>query len=117
MRLLIPNLAWPFEGTYPNNMPDDKIARKLYKKLKRLYKPKKGMIVIADKAYDCREFYTFIVEQIKAEPIICINPRNTQPDLKYSEKGHRICQAGLEMTPNGLFKNGNRLRLKERCLF
>ncbi len=103
------------EGTYPNNIPDDKIAQKLYKKLKRLYKPKKGMIVVADKAYDVRAFYTFIVEQIKAKPIICINPRNTQPDLKYSEKGHRICQAGLEMTPHGIFKDGNRLRLKERC--
>ena len=103
------------EGTYPNNMTDDKIARKLYKKLKRLYKPKKGMIVIADKAYDIREFYTFIVEHIKGEPIICINPRNTQPDHNYSENGHRICQAGLEMIPNGIFKDGNRLRLKERC--
>lgn len=103
------------EGTYPNNMSDEKIARKLYKKLKRLYKPKKGMIVIGDKAYDIRDFYTFVVKQIKAEPIIPINPRNTQPDLKYPEKGHRICQAGLEMIPNGIFKDGNRLRLKERC--
>jgi hypothetical protein len=103
------------EGTYPNNMPDEKIARKLYKKLKRLYKPKNGMIVIGDKAYDVRDFYTFLVKQIKAEPVICINPRNTQPDLKYSQKGHRICSAGLEMIPNGVFKDGNRLRLKERC--
>ena len=52
---------------------------------------------------------------IKAEPIICLNPRNTQPHLTYSEKGHRICQAGLEMIPSGVFKDGNRLRLKERC--
>ena len=103
------------EGTYPNNMPDEKIARKLYKKFKRLYKPKNGMIVIGDKAYDVRDFYTFLVKQIKAEPIICINPRNTQPDLKYSEKGHRLCSAGLEMIPNGIFKDKNRLRLKERC--
>ncbi len=103
------------EGTYPNNMTDEKIAHKLYKKLKRLYKPHKGMIVIADKAYDVRDFYTFLVHQIKAEPIIPINPRNTQPDLKYSQNGHRICPAGLEMIPNGIFKEGNRLRLKERC--
>ncbi len=103
------------EGTYPNNMTDEKIAHKLYKKLKRLYKPHKGMIVIADKAYDVRDFYTFLVHQIKAEPIIPINPRNTQPDLKYSQNGHRICPAGLEMIPSGIFKEGNRLRLKERC--
>jgi hypothetical protein len=103
------------EGTYPNNMTDEKIARKLYKKLKRLYKPQKGMIVIGDKAYDVRGFYTFLVDQIKAEPIIPINPRNTQPDLNYSPNGHRICQAGLEMLPAGIFKDANRLRLKERC--
>lgn len=103
------------EGTFPNNISDENIARKLYRKLKRLYRPKKGMITMGDKAYDVRDFYTFIVNQIKAEPIICLNPRNTQPNLKYSEKGHRICQAGLEMIPNGVFKDGNRLRLKERC--
>ena len=103
------------EGTYPNNITDEKIARKLYKKLKRLYTPQKGMIVIGDKAYDVRDFYTFLVDQIKAEPIIAINPRNTQPDLNYSPNGHRICQAGLEMLPGGIFKDGNRLRLKERC--
>jgi transposase len=103
------------EGTFPNNISDETVARKLYKKLKRLYKSKKGMIIIADKAYDVRDFYTFIVNHIKAEPIICLNPRNTQRNLKYSDKGHRICQAGLEMIPNGVFKDGNRLRLKERC--
>jgi len=103
------------EGTYPNNIPDEKVARKLLKKLKRLYKPKRGMIVISDAAYDERDFYTFLVKQIKAEPIIPLNPRNTQRDLKYSERGHRICQAGLEMTPAGVWRDGNRLRLKERC--
>jgi len=103
------------EATYPNNMTDEKIARKLYKKLKRLYKPQKGFIVIADKAYDVRDFYTFLVKQIKAQPMIAINPRNTQPNLKYSPNGHRICPAGLEMIPAGVFKDGNRLRLKERC--
>jgi transposase len=103
------------EGTYPNNIPDDKVARKLLKKLKRLYKTKRGMIVIADKAYDKRDFYTFVVEQIKAEPIIALNPRNTKRDKKFSERGHRICQAGLEMTPAGTWQDGNRHRLKERC--
>lgn len=103
------------EGTYPNNMTDDKVARKLFRKLKRLYNPHKGFIAIGDKAYDIRELYTFLVEQIKAEPIVPINPRNTQPNLKYSAHGHRICSAGLEMIPNGVFKDGNRLRLKERC--
>jgi len=103
------------EGTWPNNMTDEQVARKLLKKLKRLYKPKKGMIVIADKAYDERDFYTFLVGQIKAEPVIPINPRNTKPDRQFSARGHRLCQAGLEMIPAGIWQEGNRKRLKERC--
>ena len=103
------------EGTYPNNITDSKIAYKLLAKLKRIYKTVNGMIVIGDRNYDERELYTFIVKQIKAEPIIPLNPRNTQPGLTYSEKGHRICAAGFEMIPAGIFQDGNRLRLKERC--
>ena len=73
------------------------------------------MIVIADKAYDERDFYTFLVEQIKAEPIIPLNPRGAKPDKQFSKRGHRLCQAGLEMTPAGIWREGNRTRLKERC--
>ena len=58
---------------------------------------------------------TFIVDQIKAQPIIPVNQRNTKPDLNYSPNGHRICQAGLEMILNGVFKYANLLRLKQRC--
>ncbi len=103
------------EGTWPNKLSDEKAARKLLKKLKRLYQTKKGMIVIADKAYDDRDFYTFLVEQIKAEPIIPLNPRNTKPDKQFSKRGHRLCPAGLEMVPTGIWQDGNRTRLKERC--
>jgi len=103
------------EETFPNNLSDEHIARKLFRKLKRLYMPRKGMIVIGDKAYDVRDFYTFLVNRIKVEPIICLNSRNTQTNLKYSQNGHRICQANLEMIPNRIFKDGNRHRLKERC--
>ena len=65
--LWMPNPVWQSSKGHPNNMTDEKIARKLYKKLKRLYTPQTGMIVIGDKAYDVRDFYTFLVDQIKAE--------------------------------------------------
>ena len=71
--------------------------------------------MIADKAYDERDFYTFLVGKIKAEPIIPINPRNTKHDKQFSERGHRLCEAGLEMIPAGIWQDKNRTRLKERC--
>jgi hypothetical protein len=103
------------QGTWSNNLTDAKIARKLLRKLKLFYKTEHGMIIIGDKNYDERDLYTFIVEQIKAEPVIPINPRNTQDGLEYSQSGNRICAASLEMTPVSVFADGNRLRKKFRC--
>ena len=87
----------PVKALTKHNNPKNprRDQKKKNKKIKRLYKPEKGMIVIADKAYDIREFYTFVVEQINAEPIICINPRNTQPDPKFNGYG---CTAYQDLT-------------------
>ena len=64
--------------TVTNNQTDEKIANKLIKKLKRVYSFGKGAMVIADAAYDVREFYDFIVEEMKGQPFTPINPRNQQ---------------------------------------
>lgn len=103
------------EKTLPNNITDAEVAESLLKELKRRYKFKKGFAVLADKAYDVREFYTFIVEQIKAIPFIPINPRNTKDDKTFGPHGLPICQAGLEMKSVGTWTEGNRQRLKFRC--
>ena len=103
------------EGTFANNRTDAEIAKKLLRKLKRLYKIKKGIIVIADKAYDENSLYKFIIEQIKGEAVIPINPRNSKPNKDFSVNGNRICQAGLEMVPAGTWTDGERIRMKQRC--
>jgi hypothetical protein len=103
------------EKTLPNNMTDAQVAFSLLKELKRRYKIKKGSAVLADKAYDVRELYTFIVEQVKAKPFIPINPRNQKDDKTFGPHGLPVCEGGFEMKSVGIWIEGNRQRLKFRC--
>ncbi|GAH52649.1 unnamed protein product, partial [marine sediment metagenome] len=68
------------EKTLPNNITDAEAAFSLIRELKRRFRFKKGAIFIGDKAYDVRELYTFIIEQMKSQPYIPINPRNQKAD-------------------------------------
>lgn len=58
------------EKTLPNNYTDQEVAFSLIKDLKRKYKFNKGAMFLADKAYDVRELYTFIVEKMKSTAYI-----------------------------------------------
>jgi len=103
------------EKTLPNNITDADAALSLIKALKRQYRFKKGALFIADKAYDVRELYTFIVEQMKSIPYIPINPRNTQNDKTFGPHGGPLCEAGIEMKSAGAWTEGHRDRIKFRC--
>ncbi len=103
------------EITLPNNIPDAKVARKLIKKLKRVYRFKKGAIFIADAAYDEREFYDFIVKKMKSQAFIPINPRNQQEDKVFGPHLCPLCDAGIEMKSDGTWTEGRRTRAKFRC--
>jgi len=102
-------------ATLPNNATDAKVARKLIKKLKRVYRFKKGAFFIADAAYDEREFYHFIVHQMKGQPFIPINPRNQQEPKTFGPHGYPICEAGIEMASRGTWTEGLRRRAKFGC--
>jgi hypothetical protein len=103
------------EKTLPNNITDQDAAFSLIKELKRRYRFKKGAIFLADKAYDVRELYTFIVEQMKSTPYIPINPRNQGNDKTFGPHGCPICNGGFEMKSVGRWNESNRERLKFRC--
>lgn len=103
--------------TLPNKYTDSKVARKLIKKLKRVYKFQKGAFFIADSAYDERDFYSFIVNKLKCHAFIPINPRATQKPKTFGPHGCPLCDAGLEMRSDGSWTEGNRDRLKFRCPF
>ena len=94
--------------TLPNNITDAKVARRLIKKLKRIYHFKKGAFFIADAAYDERDFYNFIVDQLKCQAFIPINPRNQQEPKTFGPHGCPLCNANLEMTSNGSWTEGLR---------
>ncbi len=103
------------ETTLPNNRSDTDIARTLIRKLKKNYRLKRDAIFVGDKIYDANDLYHFIKNQINGNAIIPINPRNTPNQIRLSRNDHRICEAGLEMYPNGKVVEKTRTRLKERC--
>ena len=103
------------EITLPNNQTDGKVAKKLLKKLVRVYGQKKGRIFLGDAGYDDRELYNFIVDQLKAEPFIPLNKRNQQPEKVLGTHGLPLCKAGLEMKFAGICKDEKRARKKFRC--
>jgi hypothetical protein len=103
------------EITLPNNITDQEVAFKLLKELKRRYKLKKGFLFLGDKAYDVRELYTYIVEQLKGNPYIPLNPRNQKDDKTFGPHGCPLCDGGLEMKSAGRWHEGHRERIKFRC--
>jgi len=103
------------EKTLPNNLTDAQAAFHLLKALQRRFGVQKGAIFIADKAYDVRDLYTFIVEQMKAQPYIPLNPRNQKEDKTFGPHGGPLCDAGIEMKSAGKWTDGNRQRVKFRC--
>jgi len=103
------------EVTLPNNITDQQVAFILLRELKRRYKLKKGFLFLGDKAYDVRDLYTCIVEQMKGNPYIPINPRNQKDDKTFGPHGCPLCDSGLEMKSAGRWHEGNRERIKFRC--
>jgi hypothetical protein len=105
------------EVTLPNNRTDAKVAQTLIKKLKRLYHFKKSSIFIGDSAYDERELYDLIIDLMKCNAFVPLNPRNTQKPKTMGPHGAPLCDAGLEMTFESTWQEGKRIRIKCRCPF
>ena len=103
------------ELTLPNNITDQEAAFRLIKALKRLYGVKEDSLFLADKAYDVKELYDFIVGQLKSKAYIPINPRNTRYDKTFGPHGCPLCDAGIEMKSAGRCREQNRQRIKFRC--
>ena len=103
------------EVTLPNNVTDAKVAKRLIRELKKNYGVKKGAIFLADKAYDEKELYTFIVKWIKGQAFIRLNPRNQKEAPEFGPHNCPLCPGGLEMKSCGMTIETHRTRIKFRC--
>jgi len=103
------------ELTLPNNITDAKVAKRLIRELKRRYGINKAAIFLADKAYDEKELYTFIVDQMKGQAFIRLNPRNQKQAPTLGPHGCPLCPAGLELKSLGTTVETHRTRIKFRC--
>ena len=105
------------EITLRNNVRDADVVKRLIRKLKKLYCFKKGVIFLADAAYDERSIYDLIVTEMKAQAFIRLNPRHTEKSKTLGPHDRPLCDAGLEMSFCGNSKDDERLRLrlKYRC--
>ncbi|NQU65717.1 MAG: hypothetical protein HQ517_15755, partial [SAR324 cluster bacterium] len=103
------------EVTLPNKHTDGKVAKKLLKKLVRVYGQKKGRIFIGDVGYDSRELYDFLVKQLKSEAFIPLRKRNQQPKKVLGPHGLPLCQAGLERYCPRIQKHPQIIPLSNYC--
>lgn len=104
------------EKTLPNKLTDAEVAGKLIKELKKQFRFKKHSIFIGDKAYDQKKFYNLIIDNLKCQAFIPLNPRNTKDqEIFFSANGTPFCAAGLQMKYAGLSTEGQRKRTKYRC--
>jgi hypothetical protein len=76
--------------------------------------------VIADSAFDSADILSFIINELKAKPVIAKNPRNynaVSNMVSLSKNGIPLCIAGFEMISRGIYfdKIQNRTRHKFIC--
>ena len=105
------------EATLNNNISDAKVAKMLIKKLKKIYNFKKGVLFIADAAYDVNELYEYIINSLKCQAFIPINPRTPKKPFTLGFNGRPFCDAGLEMASDGQWfeKTKNTIKHKYVC--
>ena len=104
------------EVTLPNTESDAQAALTLIKKLKRVYRFKKGSLFIGDAAYDANALYDFIIDRLKCQAYIPGNPRAAKSPHILGEHGRPICAAGIEMASDGQWKDTQRKALKHKFI-
>jgi len=104
-----------FELTKPANVNEGRILIPLIKKLKEQVEIHPEAVA-GDGIYDSEDNLKFILQELKAKPVIARNLRwEKYKDYILSKKGAPICIAGLKMTYWGRFHDRGRVRLKYVC--
>jgi hypothetical protein len=104
------------EVSLPNNVSDAEVAKRLIKKLKKIFKFKKGALFIADAAYDVNAIYDFIIDKLKCRACIPINPRAAKEPHTLGLNGRPLCDANLEMSSDGQWFEKSRKSIKHKFI-
>lgn len=104
------------ECTLPNSATDAEVAKTLIIQLKKLYEFEKGAIFIADASYDVNELYDFIIDHLKCQAFIPVNPRATRSPHPLGEHGRPLCNAELEMSSDGTWFDARRRTIKRKFI-
>lgn len=91
------------EITQPANIHETKVARSLLEDMNNNFQLP-CQYVTADASYDWEEFLKFIMNDLKAVPVIPPNPRRTSHNST-TEKNKIICDAGIPMYRKGKMRN------------
>jgi hypothetical protein len=102
----------------PGDQADSPQVKPLLKGARKKHPEIKIETSALDSAYDSHENYRFIIQEIKASPIIALNPRGgvdalTSNSLSLAKDGSYTCFAGHKVIYWG--KEEKRSRLKFRC--
>ncbi len=88
------------EATHPANVHELTVGRKLLHWARRTF-GESTEAVAADAEFDSEDILEFILNTLKAEPVIPHNPRREQPTTHTIRKGKVYCLADLEMVHRG----------------
>jgi hypothetical protein len=104
------------EESLPNNISDHEVAKRLINKLKKIYKFKKGVLFIADASYDVSALYNFIIDKLKCQAFIPINPRAEKEPHTLGINGRPLCDANFEMASDGQWFDKSRKTEKHKFI-
>ena len=101
------------EETHPANVSEVKRAIPMLQEVKQMNLP--ISFVTADGEYDVEDILSFIVHELKAQPIVAHNPRN-EKNTTYRIEGNRVyCAANLPMAHRGTCTSSGRTYRQYGC--
>jgi len=102
-----------YEITYPNDRDEKKVAVPMLREVSALALPVSA--VTGDANFDCEDILSYIALEMKAQPVIPLNPRGKRDDSFRLRKDAVLCPADLPMHRKGRMNSKGRVYLQYTC--
>lgn len=102
-----------YQITYPNDRDEKKVAVPMLREIAALALSVSA--VTGDANYDCEDILSYIALEMKAQPVIPLNPRRTQNDSFRLQRDSVFCPADLPMHRKGRMTSKGRVYLQYSC--